>query len=322
MKKFLFFSTFLFLITHNAFADNTAVANSGSLSNSTAIGAAQANNVGNAGASVEMNYTNTGSAIPVGTPGFLNVAIPSPQIFVANPYAGPNNIAGITADDYLNSKCKPVYTKNGRSKVDVKSGATRNTQIVFTSYPDYQKYKYTNGSPEKVLPYFPAVSGNYICIGTLMITADNSPAAEAVVNGRVLGSDTENYVFDNIEGYSEVYFICPMSASGTGVGSNTTGNGFALGGAAAGLAGGNPAAAVLLALAASYQQSKASTHNSAQNGKNCWILGKPKNPEVGVPFKEGEYEEFLLAQAAEHVKRMEKLQPANGDGPKKYEVTK
>lgn len=322
MKKSLFILYFLaisFFGINNASADNTAVSNSGALSNSTAIGAQSNNLVGNgvSGASVEMHSTSTGSAIPVTLPGIPGVATPTPQIFSGyNPLSNPTNINGITASEYLANKCKPTPTRNSRSSVDVRSGATGNTKIVFTAYPDYKNKRYTNNGPEKILPYFPTASGNYECLGTIMITAQKG--SEDVVDINAIGSDTENYIFDNLEGYPEVYAICPTQTIGTAVGVSTSANGFSLGGAAAGLAGGNPATAVLLGLALSGSNNKGSTHPDGRLGNTCWILGKPKTPESGTHFSSDEYDQYLLKLAKEHSAQS---QQNGGSGPK-YEATK
>lgn len=326
MKKSLFILYFLaisFFGINNASADNTAVSNSGALSNSTAIGAQSNNLVGNgvSGASVEMHSTSTGSAIPVTLPGIPDTKALQPQMFNGiTSHSVPNNVSGFTASRWMRDKCKPVYTKNNRSEVNVRSGASGNTKIVFTSYPDYKNNRYTNSSPEKLLPYFPAESGNYVCLGTTMTTSKEG--SEALVDTNTVWSDTTNYILDNLEGYTEIYAICPGQASGAGVGSSTTASGFSLGGAAAGgLAGGNPATAVLLGLAAAMQQSNGSTKYSGNNGDNCWILGKPKDPNKGVSFSIGEYEVYLMKLAKEEAERVAKLQATSGHGPK-YEATK
>lgn len=319
MKK-LFILSFLFasfLGINGASADNTAVSNSGALSSSNAVGVQSNNLVGNgmAGASVEMHSTSKGSDIPVNLPGIPGVSVPTPQIFSGyNNLSNPTNINGITASLYLKDKCKQEPTRNNRSSVDVRSGVTGNTKIVFTAYPDYKGKRYTNNGPEKVLQYFPAESGNYVCLGTIMTTAQKG--AEEVVDINVIGSDTVNYIFDNVEGYSEVYAICPTQTIGTAVGVSTSGSGFSMSGAAAGLAGGNPATAVLLGLALSGSSSKATTHPDGREGNTCWVLGKPKNLESGVHFSSGEFDQHLAKIAAGHAQSQQ-----NGNGPK-YEATK
>lgn len=318
MKKLTLSLYFLsvFLITNNAFADNTAVSNSGALSSSNAIGT-QSNNVGGfgiSGASVEQQFNSKGSDIPVALPGIPGVAIPTPQNFSFGPLSNPTNINGIAPSKYFEEKCRPVYTSADDSEVDVRSGRTGNTKIVFTSYPDYKNNSTENSKLKKALPYFPATSGNYVCIGTIMTTAKKGSEADVDIN--VVRDDTKKYIFNNLEGYSEIYFVSPNQAIGTAVGSSTSGNGFSLGGAAAGLASGNPATAVLLGAAAAFSKSEASTHPDGRQGTTYWILGKPKNPETGVSFSEGEFADYFRKLVGHATSSQ-----AEGNG-KKLEATK
>lgn len=306
----------LFFLGSNAYADSSSTANALSTANANAMNGIGIG--GNSGAAITLDqqFNSTGSAIPPTLPGMPGTTLPTPQIFSGyNNLSNPTNINGIAASLYLKEKCKPVYTKNSRSSVDVQSGATGNTKIVFTAYPDYKNYRYTKSGPEKVLPYLPTDEGNYVCLGTIMTTAQKG--SEDVVDINVIGSDTVNYILDHTEGYSEVYAFCPKQTIGTAVGVSTSGSGFSLGGAAAGLASGNPATAVLLGAALSGSNSKGSTHPDGREGHTCWVFGKPKTPESGVHFSSGEYDQYLAKIAAQHTQS----QGNAGNGPK-LEATK
>lgn len=308
---------FFLIASSNAFADSTANSGSIAVSGSSAIGA-QSNNVGGgiAGAEVALDqeFNSEGTDIPVTLPSMPGVTVPTPQVFSFGPLSNPTNINNIAPSMYFEKKCQPEYTKGSDSYTDVSTGSSRKTEIVFTSYPDYKKQRTANSSLARVLPRFPATSGNYVCIGIIMTTAEKG--SEGKVNINVVRDDTVKYVFSNLEGYSEIYIVSPEQSIGTALGVATGGSGFSLGGAAAGIAGSNPALGVALGLAAAFSKSEASTHPDGRIGATYWVLGKPKDPEMGTSFSDSEFAAYFQ----ELVKRS-MPQSAEGNG-KKLEATK
>ena len=283
-----------FLTAGTVLADNTATSGSTAVSGSAAIGA-QSNNVGGfgiAGANVDQQFNSEGTDIPVTLPGMPGVGVPTPQVFSFGPLSNPTNINNIAPSMYFEKKCQPEYTKGNDSYTDAGAGWSGKTEVVFTSYPDYKKKRATNGSPARVLPRFPAASGNYVCIGVIMTTAEKG--SESKVNINVVRDDTVKYVFSNLEGYSEIYIVSPELSIGTALGMGTEGNGFSLGGAAAGIVGSsNPALGAVLGLAAAFSKSAASTHPDGRIGATYWVLGKPKDPEAGTPFSDSEFAAYF-----------------------------
>lgn len=308
----------LMLIAGSVFADSTATSGSTAVSGSSAIGA-QSNNVGGlgiAGASIglDQRFDSKGSDIPVTLPGLPGVGVPTPQVFGFGPLSNPTNINSIAPSVYFEKKCQPEYTKGDDSYTDVGAGWSGKTEIVFTSYPDYRNKRAFRGSPARVLTRFPAASGNYVCIGVIMTTAEKG--SEGKVNINVVRDDTVKYVFSNLEGYSEIYVVSPEQSIGTALGMGTGGSGFSLGGAAAGIAGSNPALGAVLGLAAAFSKSSASTHPDGRIGATYWVLGKPRDSETGTSFSDGEF----VAYFQELVKRS---MPSSSEGNgKKLEAMK
>ncbi|MBI5405729.1 hypothetical protein HY972_01700 [Candidatus Kaiserbacteria bacterium] len=260
-----------------------------------------------------LTINSESTKIPVALPAMPGVAVAAPQVFSFGPLSNPANINGVAASLYFERKCEPEYTGSDESFTDASGGFSGNTSIVFASLPDY-KAKRTGESLKKVLPRFPSSAGNYVCIGTAMVTAKKGSESKVDIN--VVRDDVVKYVFRNLDGYSEIYVVSPEQSIGTALGTAAIGNGFSLGGAAAGIIGSsNPALGAVVGLAAAFSKTEASTHPDGRIGATYWILGKPKNPAVGTPFGSAEFAAFF----AEMVKST--MPPSEGDG-KKLEAIK
>lgn len=333
------------IMTAQAFADSTAAANvqtqAGAVAGASVTGVQGGQGVGtaivgigpttqqttqqvgvNAGGGTSQSgvdyhpiYNSEGTMIPPVLPAIPGVGVPSPQVFTGG-FGLPTNIVNIVSSLWLEQKCDPEYTLESNTDQIKGRGVSKDTKIVFVPFPDYlaKRPAVANVTLKHVHTRFKEASAEYVCVGTIMVTAEKGDESDVDVN--VARNDAMKFVRDRLQGYEEFFVISPDGSIGTGFGVGTTGSGWTAGLTTAGVLGNNPALGILAGLASAVTSSKASTHQVGQIGRNYWVLAKPQAPGMGTTtFAIGEFAAFYA-----NLNKVTQV-PVDGNG-KKLEATK
>ncbi len=240
---------------------------------------------------LQQQFNSYGSKIPLQAAPMPGVAPATPALFIHNGATMTAPITGAAFQRWVQSVCKQRYTKTSSGSTQKVKGASGLTIVQGTLYPDYNNKRFATDTtwPEVSLE-LPGPKTEAVCVGVITVQAKSG---EGSVDVGVLNNDAVHYALE-LQGYGEVWLISPESAIGGGLGVETDGKGFGIGGSGVGLAG-----AVTTALGLSGGVSSGATNPVARMGTTYAIFAKPTRGSSTVvdPDDYSRYHAKLYPQA-------------------------